>query len=142
MSDQRGNTVVEILNAACTCGIPIHHIKAFRRHMVPRGGFAAVQDDIANRAGKLALIHLPVPFRVESHLQEPVLGIVPLAAARTNQITAPGRALMIVILGHRERCPATAGHKKHPQRLLNRTLFGLALTVHDSSTVANDFFLR
>src|SRR5579864_9607738 len=50
---------------------------------------------------------------------------------------------MIVVFRYRERGSATAGHKKHAQRrFLLRTLFGLGMVLHDSSTVANEFFLR
>src|ERR1700757_917556 len=86
---------------------------------------------------RLTLVYLPISFSVESHLQQTVLGIVPLASAGAGQITAPGCALMIVIFRHRKRGSATAGDEEHAQRrFLFRTLFGLALTLHDSSTVA------
>ena len=85
----------------------------------------------------LTLVYLPISFSVESHLQQTVLGIVSLPAAGTNQVTAPGRALMIVILRHRKSCSATARDEEHAQqRFLFRTLFVLGLTFHDSSTVA------
>src|ERR1039457_3261931 len=84
-----------------------------------------------------------VSLRVESHLQQPVLGIVSLPTTGTDQIATPGGTLMIVGLRYGKRCPATAGDQEHAQRRLTfRTLFGLALARHDSSTVANELFLR
>ena len=65
------------------------------------------------RPNPLATIHLPVSLAVISHLQQPVLGVVPLATARTDQIAAPGRALAIVTFWDGEGGPATAGDQKH-----------------------------
>src|SRR6202163_2187238 len=80
---------------------------------------------------------------MKSHLQQAVFGVVPLPAAGTDEIPVPRRALMIVILRHGKRRPATAWNQKHAQRRLSfRPLFGLALLPHDSSTVAYEFFLR
>jgi hypothetical protein len=57
----------------------------------------------------LAAIDLPIAFAVISKMQEPVSGIMALAALRTFQITAPGGAVMIVVFSDRKRRAATAG---------------------------------
>src|SRR5208282_635105 len=83
---------------------------------------------------ELALVDCPIAFGVESHLQQAVLGIVPLAAAGTDEIAAPRRALMIVVLCHGEGCSTAAGNEKHAQRRAGfRVLLGLASRLHDSS---------
>ena len=98
---------------------------------------------LSRRPDELALVYLPVPLRMKTHLQQTVLGIMSLAAAGTDQISAPRRTLMIVVLRHSECRPATAGHEEHAQRrLVFCDLLGLASRFHDSSTVANDLFLR
>ena len=80
---------------------------------------------------------------MKSHLQEPVLGIVAFFAAWTDEIAAPCRAPMIVIFRDRESCSATAWDEKHAQRrLIFYVLRGLGTALHDSSTVANELFLR
>ena len=82
---------------------------------------------------ELAFVNLPVAFGMKSHLQQPVLGIVALAAAGTDEITSPRRALVIVVLGDGECCAATAGDEEHAQRRAGfRTLLGLASRFHDS----------
>jgi hypothetical protein len=48
-----------------------------------------------------------------AQLQEPVLGVVALAAVGALQIPAPSGALVIVVLGDGERRAATAGHEIH-----------------------------
>lgn len=48
--------------------------------------------------------------------EQPVLGIVPLTAFRTDQIAAPRCALAIIVFGNGKRCPATAGNQEHAQR--------------------------
>src|SRR4029077_18491748 len=94
-------------------------------------------------ADDLALVHLPISLSVKAHLQQPVLGIVPLTTTRTHQIAAPRGALMVIVLCHRERCPTAARDKEHAQwRSAFSVLLGLASGLHDSSTVAYDFFLR
>ena len=65
----------------------------------------------------LTLVDLPIAFPVESHLEKTVLGVVALAAAGADQVAAPGRALAIVVLGHREGCAAAAGDQKHAEAL-------------------------
>jgi hypothetical protein len=65
--------------------------------------------------GPLALIDFPVTLRMESHLQQPVLGIVSLPASGTNEVAAPSRALMVVVLCYGECGPATARHQKHAE---------------------------
>jgi hypothetical protein len=83
---------------------------------------------------KLALVHLPISLGVESHLQQAVLGIVSFAAARTDEIAAPARTLVVVILGDGKRGSATAGDEEHAQRWLGlRALLGLTPGFHDSS---------
>ena len=61
----------------------------------------------------LTLVDFPIALRVESHLEETVLGVVALAAAGADQVAAPGRALAVVVLGHGEGCAAAAGDQKH-----------------------------
>jgi hypothetical protein len=61
--------------------------------------------------GPLALIHLPIAFAVISNLQQPILGIVPLATVGADQIPAPSGALPIVACFNRKSCPATARHQ-------------------------------
>src|SRR5215469_12143013 len=63
----------------------------------------------------LALVHLPVALRMESHLKEPVLGVVTLATSGADQVAAPGGALAIVVFGHGEGCAAAAGDEEHAQ---------------------------
>ncbi len=63
---------------------------------------------------QLALIHFPITLAVIPHLQQPVFRIVTLAAAGANQVPAPVRALVIVVLRDCERRAATAGNQKHP----------------------------
>jgi hypothetical protein len=50
---------------------------------------------------------------MESHLKQPVFGIVTLAASGANQVAAPGGALAVVILGDREGRAAAAGDQEH-----------------------------
>ncbi|MGC2274251.1 MAG: hypothetical protein WA539_19910, partial [Candidatus Sulfotelmatobacter sp.] len=64
----------------------------------------------------LAAVDLPVSFAVISHLQKPVPGVVALATVGADQVTAPGRALMIVGFRDRERRSTTARDQKHAQR--------------------------
>lgn len=81
---------------------------------------------------------------MKSHLQQTILGIVSFAAAWADEIAAPRGALMIIIFRDGERRSATARHEEHTQRLLLFfiLLSGFGSRFHDSSTVANDFFLR
>src|SRR5208282_3782783 len=88
----------------------------------------------ARSAAELALVDFPVSLRMESHLQQSVLGVVPLAASGTDQISAPGRALMGVILRHGKRRSTTAWHQKHAQRcFVFDVYFGLALGLNERS---------
>ena len=57
----------------------------------------------------LTLVDLPIAFRVESHLEEAVLGVVAFAAPGAGQVAAPGGSLTIVILGDGEGCATAAG---------------------------------
>src|SRR5580700_2253100 len=85
----------------------------------------------AGPTGQLTLVHLPVSLRVESHLQKAVLGVVSFPAAWADQITSPGRTLMVVILRHGESCSAAAGHQEHAQvRRALRMLLGFAPAFH------------
>src|SRR5579864_2316082 len=99
--------------------------------------------------GRLALIDLPIAFGVESDLEQPVLGVVALAASGAGKITAPGRALMIIVLGDGKGCAAAAWNQKHAQGrgtflalASGFGFFGLAAFLHDSSTAARALFLR
>ena len=63
----------------------------------------------------LAFIDFPVAFGVKSHLEEAIFGIVALAAAWADHVTAPGGALAIVVFGNREGGAATAGDQEHAE---------------------------
>jgi hypothetical protein len=69
-------------------------------------------------AARLKIIDSPVAFAVISHLQQPVLWIMTLAAAGASQVPAPVGALVVVIFRHREGCPAAAGDEKHLEAAL------------------------
>jgi len=58
-------------------------------------------------------IYFPVSFALITNLQQPVLGIVPLATIGTNQVARPTCALAIVVLRNCKRLAAAAGDKKH-----------------------------
>jgi hypothetical protein len=72
----------------------------------------------AESADGLTVIHSPVPFAVISLLQQAVLGIVTLTAVGANQVPAPMRALVVVVLRHREGCATAAGDEKHLEAAL------------------------
>src|SRR3974390_2607058 len=94
-------------------------------------------------AAKLAVIDLPVSLGMESHLHQPVLGIVPFSASWTDQIAAPCSSLAIIIFRNRKGRAATAGDQKHAERRLSTGFLGaLALGFHDSSTAAKELLLR
>src|SRR5271170_5427852 len=65
-----------------------------------------------------ALIHFPIAFApraltVIAQLQQPVFGVVPLAATGTLQIAGAGRTLAVVVFGN-GKSPATAAwHQIH-----------------------------
>lgn len=63
-----------------------------------------------------ALVHLPITFAVVANSEQPVLGVMPLAALRADQIPAPRGSLPIIIFCNRKCRSATAGHQKHTQR--------------------------
>jgi len=67
----------------------------------------------------LALFDLPISVRLISQLQQPILGIVPLVAARTFQVPAPASALGTVIFRHREGGAATARNEIQSQRTIS-----------------------
>jgi hypothetical protein len=69
------------------------------------------------RGDRLAFIDLPVSLALIAELQQTVFRIVPFAALRTLQIAAPCGSLAIIIFGHGECCPTTAGDKEHLERL-------------------------
>src|SRR6266404_5655653 len=48
--------------------------------------------------GFLALVHFPVAVGVVSEFEQAILGIVPLAASRADQVPAPVRAASVVIV--------------------------------------------
>ena len=60
-------------------------------------------------------IDLPVALGMESHLKEPVLRVVALAASRTDQVTAPGGALAVAVFGDGEGSAAAARDKEHAE---------------------------
>src|SRR5579862_464885 len=91
----------------------------------------------------LAVIHFPIAFGMKAHLEQAVPGIVALAAAGADQIAAPCRSLMIVVLGDRKGRAATARDEEHPQAgVLLCVFFGLGRSFHDSSTTAYELFFR
>jgi len=73
--------------------------------------------------GNSALVHFPValtpaPLAVIAHLQQSVLGVVPLGAARTFQVAPPRRSLVVIVFSHGEGQTATARDEEHLQRWL------------------------
>ncbi len=70
---------------------------------------------------ELAVVYLPVAFGMEAHLQKAVLRVVPLAAAGTDEVAAPGGALAIVVFGDCESCSATARDQEHAEGALRGT---------------------
>ena len=63
----------------------------------------------------LAFVDLPIAFGVKAHLEQAIFGVVALAATWTDEIAAPGGALMVVVFGDGEGASATAGDEEHPQ---------------------------
>jgi hypothetical protein len=63
----------------------------------------------------LASVYLPIALAMISNLQQSILGIVALSAVRTDEITAPGCALPVIVFCDGEGCAATAGQHKHSQ---------------------------
>jgi hypothetical protein len=57
---------------------------------------------------------------MKSHLQQPVLGVVPLATPRASHIAAPRRSALIVVFSDGEGCAAATGNEEHTKRLLVR----------------------
>ena len=85
-----------------------------------------------NPSGKrrLATVNLPIPLAMITNFQQPVFGIVALAAIRADQITAPCSALVIVVLRNRERRSAAAWNQKHSQRRRALGFFGFTAGLH------------
>jgi hypothetical protein len=91
--------------------IPFGRLRSFRAgSSQPKTRYSGLQENCA------ALVYLPISLAVESHLQQPVLGIVPLPTSGTDEIPAPICALTIEIRGHGKRCAATARDEKHAER--------------------------
>jgi len=78
--------------------------------------FESADREFVPAIERLAFVDLPIAFRMKSHLQEAVFWIVALAAAGTTEIATPGRALAVIIFGHREGGAATARDQEHPKR--------------------------
>jgi|SRR5438067_2783996 len=72
-----------------------------------------------------AVVHLPITFALKAELQDPVFGIVALAANRTYQKGPEMSALAIVILSDGKSRSTTAGNQEH------REVFVLGL-FHDA----------
>jgi len=64
---------------------------------------------------RLAFVDLPVTFAVESHFQQPIFGIMVLAAAGTDHVAAPCRSLAVVVFGNGESHAATAWDEEHAE---------------------------
>src|SRR5947209_2073721 len=114
----------------------------------PGGDLSKLMLPCTSRA-PLTLIYFPITLAVVPHLQEPVPGIVPLPAARANQIAAPVRALLIIFFRNRKRGSATARDEKHARTLFLGVLHSrIALrhwtlvSLYDSSTAASALFFR
>jgi hypothetical protein len=58
--------------------------------------------------GSLTFVDTPVTGAMISKLQQSILGVVPLSAIRAGKVTAPLRALAIVVFSDRETGSATA----------------------------------
>jgi hypothetical protein len=61
------------------------------------------------------LVDLPVSLGMESHLKEPVLGVVTFAASWADQIAAPSGTVAVIIFGDGEGRAAAAGDEEHAQ---------------------------
>jgi hypothetical protein len=70
----------------------------------------------ARDAATQTLIDLPETFALVAKAQQPIFWIVPLGAPGADQVTAPGRALTVIIFGDGEGHSATARNEKHLQR--------------------------
>ena len=102
--------------------------------------------------GSLAstFVDLPITFPVESHLQQPVLRIVPFAALGTRHIAVPRGSSPIEIRSHGKGHAAAARDEKHAQprfgflvrrkarsRVFWRGSFRSASGLHYSSTAVS-----
>jgi hypothetical protein len=66
-----------------------------------------------------ALVYGPESLGVIADFKQAVLGIVALAAIRTDEITAPAAAAAIVVLGYPKSCTATARNHKHARSVVD-----------------------
>jgi hypothetical protein len=60
-----------------------------------------------------AVVHLPIAFALKAELQDPVFGIVALAAARAYEKGPEMSPFAIVILSDGKSCSTTAGNQEH-----------------------------
>jgi hypothetical protein len=60
-----------------------------------------------------AAVHLPIAFGLKAELQDPVFGIVALAAARAYEKGPEMSPLAIVILSYDKSRSTTAGNQEH-----------------------------
>jgi hypothetical protein len=65
-----------------------------------------------HRITPLTTVYFPVTFAVISKMEQPIPGIVALAAAWTNEIASPLAPVLIVVLGDCECGAATARDKE------------------------------
>lgn len=74
------------------------------------------------RTGLFAPVDFPEMFRLVAHAQDAIFRIVSLATVRARDETPNMRPLAVIILGHSEGRPTTAGDQKHPGLRLNDAL--------------------
>jgi hypothetical protein len=65
---------------------------------------------------------LPVTFALKAESQDPVLGIVPLAAVRTRQKRPEMGSLAVVVLGNGKCRSTAAGNQEHRKAFVIRLL--------------------
>ena len=75
---------------------------------------------IGGRAGRLAIIHLPVAFALIADLEKPILRVVPFLTTGAFQIATPGGSLAIVVFRDGESSATAAGDEEHLQSVFNR----------------------
>jgi hypothetical protein len=63
--------------------------------------------------GALTLVYAPIALLLISQLQQPVFGVVTLAATGANEISAPTAPLLVVVFGNGETRSTAAGNQKH-----------------------------
>jgi hypothetical protein len=123
---QVGNTFLKIETGAgeqsnagrsiaglCKCTIKIEKSAGCALTDLTSGGTSAAKVRTSWPRVYLAFVYLPISFALISNPQQAILRIVPLAAVRADQIPAPSRPLVIVVLRNRKSRPATAWHQKH-----------------------------